>query len=307
MSCGSWRARRCRVIKVRYGPYFFVGSPFAAIVYARALPSFQNRYFARSNESTTALDEYLAESSLSLIAIENNKAPVITPTLLRLTTNISPALFSNELEYLYAGKGFGEAFEFLFDSEHSHSTNVSDESEHAEALRIDKLRKDLIFMWRSRLYLGVRIALTGNFSAGSGHEATTAIFSSHRFIPFSYRTDRMAKHTRGPKRATYARAPVASVHFTLGFLYTGTLIFPYRSYDLSTVFASSANYLNLSTLHDKIQARVAQEMLHGLFHAFLSFPEYEALTQGRWETGGCRRRQCARRVPRVLAFAVSDE
>ena len=91
------------------------------------------------------MDEYPAESSLSL-AIENNETPVIAPTLLRLTTDSSPALFSNELEYLYTGKGFGEAFEFLFDSEHSHSTNVSDESEHAEALRIDKLHKDPVFI-----------------------------------------------------------------------------------------------------------------------------------------------------------------
>jgi hypothetical protein len=40
-------------------------------------------------------------------------------TLLRIGTSINPALFSNELEYLYTGKGFGEAFEFLFDSSES--------------------------------------------------------------------------------------------------------------------------------------------------------------------------------------------
>jgi hypothetical protein len=47
-------------------------------------------------------------------------------------------------------------------------------------MRIDKLPKDLVFMWRSRLYSDVRIALTGNFS--TTHENTTAIFSSHRFV-----------------------------------------------------------------------------------------------------------------------------
>ena len=52
-----------------------------------------------------------------------------------------------------------------------------------ETLRIDKLRKDLVFMWRSRLYPDVRIALTGNFSSSDAHgEPKTAIFSSHRFI-----------------------------------------------------------------------------------------------------------------------------
>ncbi|RDX40028.1 hypothetical protein OH76DRAFT_1490639 [Lentinus brumalis] len=34
---------------------------------------------------------------------------------MRLPTNINPTLFANELEYLYTGKGWGEAFEFLFD------------------------------------------------------------------------------------------------------------------------------------------------------------------------------------------------
>jgi hypothetical protein len=31
----------------------------------------------------------------------------------------TPLFFSNELEYFYTGKGFGEAFEFLFDSSES--------------------------------------------------------------------------------------------------------------------------------------------------------------------------------------------
>jgi hypothetical protein len=41
------------------------------------------------------------------------------------------------------GKGFGAAFEFLFD------TTESREEGDAEENRIDKLRKDLVFMWRS--------------------------------------------------------------------------------------------------------------------------------------------------------------
>ncbi|XP_006463041.1 hypothetical protein AGABI2DRAFT_194066, partial [Agaricus bisporus var. bisporus H97] len=65
-----------------------------------------------------------------------------TTSLLRISTSINPALFSNELEYLYTGKGFGEAFEFLFDSADAH-----DQPENADPddLRVDKLRKDLVY------------------------------------------------------------------------------------------------------------------------------------------------------------------
>jgi hypothetical protein len=98
------------------------------------------------------------------------------------------------LEYLCTGKGFGEAFGFLFDSSESssrdrHLRGVDDVDDDydadPEALRIDKLRKYLVFMWRSRLYPDVRIALTGNFSSSSSSppgDTTTAIFSSRRFI-----------------------------------------------------------------------------------------------------------------------------
>ena len=69
----------------------------------------------------------------------------------------------------------------------------------------------------------------------------------------------------------------------------------------------SAAYLSLDSLYDEIQARIVQEMMHGLFHAFLEFSEYEAITGGKWGTGGCKCRQCARRAPRVLEFAVADD
>jgi len=319
----------------------FFPNRYLAIVYARAPPSFQTRYFSfRPNiitpYSSSPLGTLPTTSALSLDTspslsrtpspsafrssspVPSNTVPT-TGTLLRLSTSISPALFSNELEYLYTGQGFGEAFEFLFDSPES----TNGDAEAAE-LRIDKLRKDLVFMWRSRLYSDVRIALTGNFSS-TNHENTTAIFSSHRFILVSrspyFHTALIAwpsatkNHTQNstnePLTLTLPSPPFtpASLHFTLGFIYTGTLIFSHRSYDLTTAFQimRAATYLSLSTLHDEIQARIVQEMLHGLFHAFLEFPEYERITAGSWGTGGCRCRQCARRVPRVLEFALSDD
>ncbi|TFK20474.1 hypothetical protein FA15DRAFT_625369 [Coprinopsis marcescibilis] len=345
-----------------------------AIVYARAPPSFQSRYFSfRPNgASVSALPfssdyhteddhSYPAESSVSLGTTLEVPAPgsliartpspgglpTATPTsaqsnqaLLRIHTNISPALFSNELEYLYTGQGLGEAFEFLFDSsEHAglfgdggDGGSEAGDGPNAEALRIDKLRKDLVFMWRSRLYSDVRIALTGNFASSNGtHENTTAIFSSHRFILASrapYFHDALLGGFGGPGGAkgaitlstsTNGEPPTltlpsppftpASLHFTLGYIYTGTLIFSHRTYDLSTAFAilRAALYLGITTLQDEIQARIANEMLHGLFHAFLPFAEYEKLTGSKWGVGGCRCRQCARRVPRVLEFSLAED
>ncbi|GLB45122.1 putative CAP_GLY [Lyophyllum shimeji] len=294
-----------------------------AIVYARAPPSFQTRYFSfrptpyasSPPPTTSALSLDISRSSRTPSPFRSSSpSPSAAPTtangILRLSTTINPALFSNELEYLYTGQGFGEAFEFLFDSA---------ESTHGEAdageLRIDKLRKDLVFMWRSRLYSDVRIALTGNFSS-SNHENTTAIFSSHRFILVSrspyFHTALIAWPKQQEQQVLTLPSPPftpASLHFTLGFIYTGTLIFSHRSYDLDTAFhiMRSATYLSLPTLYDEIQARIVQEMTHGLFHAFLPFPEYERLTNGAWGTGGCRCRQCARRAPRVLEFSLADD
>ncbi|TBU54025.1 hypothetical protein BD310DRAFT_961704 [Dichomitus squalens] len=309
-----------------------------AVVYARAPPSFQARYFSFKPPpaasplpySSSPTGTLPAQSALSLTLGVDFSSPSRSPSpspfrvtspspsthagaLLRLPTNINPTLFSNELEYLYTGKGLlGHAFEFLFDAAEN-----SEEGDGEEA-RLDKLRKDLVFMWRSRLYSDVRIALTGTFSS-TNHESTTAIFSSHRFILVSrspyFNTQLLqwaAKSTPGEPLTLNLPSPPftpASLHFTLGFIYTGTLIFSHRTFDLDTAFhiMRSATYLGLDTLYDEIQARIVQEMMHGLFHAFLEFSEYEAITGGKWGTGGCRCRQCARRAPRVLEFSVSED
>ncbi|KAF4586604.1 hypothetical protein EYR40_010616 [Pleurotus pulmonarius] len=307
-----------------------------AIVYARAPPSFQNRYFSFRPNASSPLPYssspnggYPTASALSLsLGLETpgvprspspyrtgSPAPSVAPgTVLRLSTSINPTLFSNELEYLYTGKGMGEAFEFLFDSAESR-----DEGD-AEELRMDKLRKDLVFMWRSRLYSDVRLALTGTFST-SHHEDSTAVFSSHRFILISrsnYFHNALVSWPSAPKQRPGEPLTLqlpsppftpASLHFTLGFIYTGTLVFSHRSYDLDTglQIMRASIYLSIQTLYDEIQARIVQEMMHGLFHAFLEFSEYERLTGSKWGTGGCRCRQCARRAPRILEFAMADD
>ena len=61
------------------------------------------------------------------------------------------------------------------------------------------------------------------------------------------------------------------------------LAFSNRTYDLDTAFAimCSENYLQIQPLYDEIQARIVVEMMHGLFHAFLEFTEYERITGGK--------------------------
>ncbi|EJC98218.1 uncharacterized protein FOMMEDRAFT_23792 [Fomitiporia mediterranea MF3/22] len=321
-----------------------------AIVYARAPPTFQARYFSFRPAPVASPIPYAASptpslpmpttSALSLnLGVEFpypasmrsvspshfrpiSPASSMVGALTRISLSHNPALFSNELEYLYTGKGFGDAFEFLFDANEKGPEGDTD----VEEARIDKLRKDLVFMWRSRLYSDVRIELHNDMpvidnSATENEEETRPVFSSHRFVlvtrsPYFY--DQLitygVKNAPPPGELTTLRLPsppftAPALHFTLGYLYTGTLHFSNRSYDLDTAFAilSSANYLQLQPLYDEVQARLVQEMLHGLFHAFLEFAEYERITGGRWGTGGCRCRQCARRAPRTLLFAVRPD
>lgn len=307
-----------------------------AIVYARAPPSFQARYFkfrpappatpnpygaspipnAQSTYSLSLPLEDLPPNSRSPSPFASRRAMSPAPSsttgqILRLQTNIAPALFSNELEYLYTGKGFSDAFEFLFDA----SEKRPDDGD----TRIDKLRNDLIYMWRSRLYSDVRVVLTGNFPSGrDAAELSTATFSSHRFMLVSrsqYFRDRLQSSAfAAPIDENEVKLPSppftpASVHFTLGYIYTGTLSFSHRTFDLTTAFHifRSATYLQLDSLYREIEARLVEDMMHGLFHAFLPFDQYEKITAGRWGVGGCKCKQCQRRAPRVLEFAMAPD
>ena len=269
-----------------------------AIVYSRAPPSWQAKYFQfRPAPSTDH------------------------PGLLRLHTP-NTAILHDQLEYMYAVRAFGQPFEFLFD----HSREPMEGDAHKTIL--DKLRKDFVFMWRARLYSDIRIRLTGPFSSANT-EIATATFLSHRFILVS-RCPYFRVHLKNSTGSANAITEIvaesgkdelltvalpsppftpASLHFTLGYIYTGTLMFSHRVYDLDTAFhiMKSAAFLSFQPLYDEIQARIVQEMMHGSFHAFLEFPEFESITGGKWGSGGCKCRQCARRAPRVFEFAVAED
>ena len=110
------------------------------MVYARAPPSFQARYFLHRpplitfplpfGTSPTPSLPMPATSAISLnlgvdfsynVSVRSvspsnfrptSPAPSVIGSLTRISLNHNPALFSNELEYLYTGKRFGDAFEF---------------------------------------------------------------------------------------------------------------------------------------------------------------------------------------------------
>ena len=111
-----------------------------AMVYARAPPSFQARYFSfrpppiasplpfgtsptpsLPMPATSALSlnlgvDFSYNASVRSVSPSNfrptSPAPSVIGSLIRISLNHNPALFSNEPEYLYTGKGFGDAFEF---------------------------------------------------------------------------------------------------------------------------------------------------------------------------------------------------
>ena len=144
------------------------------MVYARAPPSFQACYFSfrpppiasplpfgaspipsLPMPTTFALSlsldvDFSYNASVRSVSPSNfrptSPAPSVIGSLTRISLNHNPALFSNELEYLYTGKGFDDAFEFLFDvNEKNGGEGGTDEA------RIAKLRKDVVYMWRSIL------------------------------------------------------------------------------------------------------------------------------------------------------------
>ena len=144
------------------------------MVYARAPPSFQARYFLHRPPpitsplpfgasptpslpmpATSALSHNLGvdfsyNASIRSVSPSNfrptSPAPSVIGSLTRISLNHNPALFSNELEYLYTGKGFGDAFEFLFDANEKNASGGEADEAH-----IAKVRKDIVYIWRSIL------------------------------------------------------------------------------------------------------------------------------------------------------------
>ncbi|EIW68712.1 hypothetical protein TREMEDRAFT_12167, partial [Tremella mesenterica DSM 1558] len=258
------------------------------------------------------------QSSLSVAshASDNTlRAPSTGPDgILRLTHGDTPELFQAQLEWIYTGEGFGNVVEWI-SAEDETSIPVPSTSSPNPGLglgglaeRREKMGQDLTYMWRSKLYADVRIHLSPDpisMSDGSDSDSSvdslssTAIFTSHRFILAS-RSPYFASVLLNPSSFRPSTADIhlptppftpAALHFCLGYMYAGHLDFSNRSFDLGTAFQihRAAAYLQLDTLINEIESRIAWDFCHGL----------------DWEKCHCRK--CAARVARVWRFASAPE
>ncbi|CAE6494423.1 unnamed protein product [Rhizoctonia solani] len=234
-------------------------------------------------------------------------------TLLRVPLMLSPDQFRRQIEYLYAGE-VGIVRELWLNV-----GSTAGSGSAAEMRRRNELRKDLLYMWKNPLYRDVRITVTGG-SGSNNREVETADFSSHRFILVSrvpYFRYLLSSAIAPVNQNICSSNPLSlklptppftpkSLHFIFGFIYTGTLVFSTRPWGLETAFdiVRGAKYLELDTLGNEARARIIAETMHGLFHAYLPFEEYDRLIEGKWGIGGCKCKQCQQHAPRVLMFAL---
>ncbi|KAE8231903.1 hypothetical protein CF326_g3079 [Tilletia indica] len=229
---------------------------------------------------------------------------------------ISTEFFSSILEYLYtAEESMVEAFEFLYQDRISLGGSQEE--------RMEKLRQDFVFMWRSKLFSDVTISLNSDGARAirsipdaaasavslassvthpDGAESVagddeTSTFSTHRMILVSrspyFASQLLSKFSDSHATTLHLPSPPftpASVHFTLGFLYTGTLFFSNRTFDLTTAFQlwRSGDYLQVETLKSVTSALIAKQFCH----EFACSPPCKS---------------CIKRVPRTLAFTCSPD
>ncbi|KAH7312143.1 hypothetical protein B0J17DRAFT_634215 [Rhizoctonia solani] len=163
--------------------------------------------------------------------------PTTGGTLLQIPVIINPTLFRTGLKHFYVGRGVELALELLSDV--STKANLAANSEPMVAVeQYEKLQKDMIYMWMTPLHSNIQDICSKN---PLSLDLPTPPFTS------------------------------ASLYFTLGFIYTGTLAFFNCTWDLETAFniMQCAKYLGLDTL--KIEMEDAQGVVleHGAGHALV--------------------------------------
>lgn len=154
-------------------------------------------------------------------------------------------------------------------------------------------------MWRSRLYADCRIMLVSADGQqppqmDDDEAEDEAVFSAHRAILCSrspyFASLLLDPYADSQKRIFSLPSPPftpASLHFSLGYLYCGTLEFSNRTFDLATAMQiwRSAQYLGLDHLREEAEVRIMR-----MCHSFRDV---------------CK--SCVGRIGRVYAFSVAPD
>ncbi|KDR71999.1 hypothetical protein GALMADRAFT_143349 [Galerina marginata CBS 339.88] len=198
-------------------------------------------------------------------------------------------------------------------SPHDLSDERPEDAAFRDIARLDRLRKDMLYIWGSSLHTDVAICLLD--SDGSRRHAAR----SHRFLLSSrssyFRRLLLANDGETTTKSTIylptRHFPPGSLHIILGYLYTGSLGIFRHDLSLLTGFdlIKGALYLSLPVLEDLVRSEIIVEMLHGLYLANLSDAEYFSLTGGEWITManlGCRCWDCTNGAFRILQFCQED-
>ena len=155
------------------------------------------------------------------------------------------------LAYLYTAQSMSDAFSFLFSSE-----------DRQDALTpTERLAEDLLFMWRSKLYADVQLQITANLAEPANESDN--FFTCHKAILCSrvpyYQTSLLGPYADKEQRLLTLPTPpfdAAALHFTLGYIYCGSLDFSPRTFDLPTALTiwRCATYLGLDLLPLEVEA-----------------------------------------------------
>ncbi|GAA5919850.1 hypothetical protein JCM6882_008340 [Rhodosporidiobolus microsporus] len=251
------------------------------IVYARATGSFQQRYigvphsiseadlsiYGHSSASFRTFTPTAASHSHSLTPTPREDASSPRPSsstdrsAASDTLPASPAplslgatdvnVFEAAIEYFYTAAKEAEAFATVLDG-FQDACEADGPAEDAVA----KLRQDLLYCWRSKLYADVSLVLEGSDSAP---------FAAHRAILVSrspyFRSLLLGNF--GDSQQTVYTLPSppftpASTTFVLGYMYAGTLDFSSRKFDLSTAFEiwRCAAFLTMSSLQSEVEDKI---------------------------------------------------
>ncbi|GAA5943576.1 hypothetical protein JCM3775_005812 [Rhodotorula graminis] len=270
------------------------------IVYARATGSFQQRYLG--------VPHGLSESDLSIYGTSTTSFRTFSPSTIARHDSLVPSaqrhdhhslrpsstssypsdsgsavghgrdtrplslghtdinVFEAALEYFYTASSAAEAFVVALDG---FQDGASEEEQGLKG--VPRLRQDLLYCWRSKLYSDVSVVLEG--VPGEPFAAHRAILASrspyfHALLLGDYADSNADTFTLPSPPFT-----PASTTFVLGYIYTGTLDFSPRKFDLATSFEiwRCAAFLSLSTLQSAIEHKVLGQLNPGRAPRVLAF------------------------------------